>query len=113
MSERRVDDRIPVDSNIDVIDLATERRVGVLANISLHGFMLLCNSRCNEERLYQLRIRVPQQGGGHREIDVGAESHWCQPLGEGGTSWVGFSIFDINDEDARFVERLIAQWAEA
>ena len=109
MSERRIDDRIPVDSTIEVIDLASEERLGILANISMHGFMLMSDHPCAEERLYQLRIRVPQREG-VREIDVGAESHWCQPLEGGGRSWVGFSIFDINEGDATFIERLLEDW---
>lgn len=110
MPDRRGGDRIAVDSRIEVVDLVEARTLGVLANISRSGFMLRTAEAIAAERLFQLAINLPLPHGGARALEVGAESHWCQPGPSGGCFWVGFSIFDIAPNDESAIEDLVDNW---
>jgi hypothetical protein len=112
MRDRRSEDRINVDAQIDVMDAARESVLGVLMDISPGGFMVSTNLEIEIGQLFQLCLAIPGQArnGNPCSLNVGAEAMWKQAAPDGSHSWIGFQIIDISDEDSDRIDQLIDNW---
>lgn len=110
MNNKRTHPRCEVDILITVTDKNNGEVIGNLGNISLGGFMLISNRSLPINRLYQLKISVPQPDGATSVVNIGADSLWAQQLPDKETFWTGFQIIDISDEDAKLIEKLCSGW---
>ncbi|OQX47350.1 MAG: hypothetical protein B0D85_01620 [Candidatus Sedimenticola endophacoides] len=96
-----------------VSDLLSGSIIGSLANISGGGFMLVTDQDLPLNALYQLRLHLPDNLSGGRDLNLGAESLWCNPGENTGSrcQWYGFHIIDISNEDAELIEQLSQSWS--
>ncbi|OOZ36220.1 PilZ domain-containing protein [Solemya velesiana gill symbiont] len=109
-AEHRATQRKAVQDRIGVIDILSGEEIGHLANISLGGFMLITDRHLDLNALYQFRLTLTSPINGASNVDLGAESLWCQGTTVADTSWVGFHIIDISDENSAIIGELIDSW---
>ncbi len=82
-----------------------------MANLTPEGLMLISREPIRLSSIFQMRIKVPPPADRMEQVCFGAESVWTAKAGdEGGYFWSGFSIIDISDETADFIERWIEDW---
>ncbi len=108
MNEKRYRSRRQVDMPIQVIDCNTLETLGMLANISTNGFMLISEQRIDPNRIYQLRLEFTQPIDGIDAIECGAESLWSDSAEDDPACWNGFHIIDISTADASFITNMFA-----
>ncbi|MBS1212304.1 MAG: PilZ protein [Proteobacteria bacterium] len=106
--ERRKSPRKKVAHPIPVVDQDREHVLGHLVNVSQKGFMLLSPAPLDINRVFQLRIELPQICGGE-VIPLGAESLWREVSSSPGKYWVGFQIIDISPESSQRIRKLIEE----
>ncbi len=114
MQDRRCEDRVNVDAQIDILDATRETLLGVLMDISPGGFMMSTNQEIETGQLFQLCLAIPGQNrnGDACTLHVGAEAVWRQEAPDGSHAWIGFHIIDINDEDSERIDQLIEEWGK-
>ncbi len=105
MQEKRCCSRKNVAEPVQVIDSNTLEPLGILANISTNGFMLIGNKLIEPTKVYQLLLNLAQQVDGIQAIECGAESLWSDSAADDNMFWTGFQIIDISDDDAEFIGR--------
>jgi hypothetical protein len=103
MHEKRCCSRKKVADPIQAVDSNTLEPLGILANISANGFMLIGNKQIEPSRVYQLLLNFAEQVDGVKAIECGAESLWADSAADDGMFWTGFQIIDISDDDAEFI----------
>lgn len=107
MNERRRATRKPVGDRLAVTDTMTGEVMGVVANLSHDGMLLILNRAVQSDTLYQVQFRIPDARG-TEPIEVGIHEQWIEPMQPGpggGEYWAGFRIIDIAPADR---ERLVA-----
>lgn len=109
MQERRKYPRKKVTYPIAVIDQDREHLLGHLVDISVSGFMLLSPGPLEVNRVFQLRLELPDACGGH-VVRVGAESLWRENSNDPGKYWAGLQIIDISPENRQRIEKLIDEF---
>ncbi len=106
--ERRKSPRKTVTYPIPVIDSDRDHILGHLADISLEGFMLLAQDPLDINRVFQVRMEIPEACGG-QAIPLGVESLWRETSNSHGKYWVGFQIIDISPRDSQRLHMLIEE----
>ncbi len=109
IQERRQHSRKRVSQPIKVLDESSDLSLGFLVDISLGGFMLLADQAMETNRVFQIRLEMPPTFGSPY-LCFGAESLWQESSKESGKCWVGFQIIDISPENAKSLNRLIADF---
>lgn len=102
---------------VSVVDQASGESIGMVANLSLEGLMLVNNKPLHADSIYQLRLSIadgviPDHPGG--DISMGVDCLWNSPAEnvEASTYWSGCQIIDIADSDFEMIRQLIASVAE-
>ncbi len=103
MQEKRCCSRKKLDNQIQAIDSNTMEPLGILANISREGFMLIGNQRIEPANVFQLILELAQPIDGVNTIECGAESLWSDTAADDSLNWSGFQIIDISDDDAKLI----------
>jgi len=106
MAERRQHPRKKVTQPVAVMDHDREALLGYLVDISLSGFMLLCSTPLEINRVFQLGLELPPACGG-QSVRLGAESLWRENSNDPGKYWAGFQIIDISPENLERIKRLM------
>jgi hypothetical protein len=112
MVEKRSIPRRKPSTAIRVSDDLSGEDLGNLANLTPEGLMLVSREPIALNSILQLRIQVPPAAKRAEKLCFGAESLWTsQAEDEGEYFWTGFSIIDISNDAADFIERWIEDWA--
>jgi hypothetical protein len=98
MQERREFPRKRTTSLLEVVDVNTNEQVGNVVDISLAGLMLICNREIEDNSVFQLALKMPEDYEGDGRIEFGAEVLWAEISGDSNQFWVGFHIIDISVE---------------
>jgi hypothetical protein len=106
MQEKRCCTRKKVIDPIQAVDSNTLEPLGILANISTNGFMLIGDKQIEPSMVYQLLLNFSQQVDGIQAIECGAESLWTDTAADDNMYWTGFQIIDISDDDAAFISQI-------
>lgn len=109
MHENRSSPRKQLNEHIDVLDINSEKPLGTLVNISTGGFMLFSNNPLDTNRLFQVRLLIPESVVGET-LELGAESLWCSDASDSGGYWTGFQIIDISDRGIELTKQLLDNW---
>lgn len=99
---------------VSVINQNTGASVGLIANLSQEGIMLVNSAPLHADCIYQVCLFVEPgvidgSPDGHR-IEMGIDCLWNSPA-EGtaaSTYWSGCQIIDIAEKDFELVQKLIA-----
>lgn len=112
MSERRKEIRVPVLVPLDVYDHGAGELLGELANLSLHGMLLLSRRCIDPNRILQVDIPLPESlSDGGMTLCLGIESLWAEEDATGDQYWCGFQIIDYAPQALHVLEKLIAEFS--
>jgi len=106
--DNRRSPRIPTDP-IKVLDLAEDRIIGTLVNVSTSGLMILTQGEVPINHLFQLEMHLRFSDNSEQTIKFGAESLWSQETHTPEHEWIGFHIIDISEEDQVALEHLMEE----
>ena len=109
MEERRKLKRRHIIYYLLVFDQDTQSMLGHLVDITPHGMMVISEQPQEVGRLYNLRLLLPYQIAGKREVIFQAHSKWCQKDLNPDFYDTGFHLLNVSDEDIRTIDWLIEQ----
>ncbi|MCK5071194.1 MAG: PilZ domain-containing protein [Desulfocapsa sp.] len=90
-----------------IFDGMSSRVLGHLMDISPGGLMLLSDEPIEVNEEHRLRMRLPKDVSGNKEIMFEAVSRWCRPDESPEFFVTGFQIQDIDTEMRESLSRLI------
>lgn len=90
-----------------IFDGMSSRVLGHLMDISSDGLMLLCDEPMEVNEEYRLRMRLPKEVSGSKEIMFEAISRWCRQDDNPEFYVVGFQIQDMDRETRELLSHLI------
>ncbi len=106
--EQRRKQRRQVDFDAVVIDTITDQPFGRVGNLSATGMLLISPVAPHNEAIYQLRLPLPDNGGGGTHIDAGVQEQWHDRRASQDQVWAGYRIIAISDADTA----LLQAWLE-
>ncbi len=116
-TERRTEQREVVRRHLvfylRVFDGMSSRVVGHLMDISQSGLMLLSDEPVAVNEEYRLRMNLPWEMSGSKDIIFGASSRWCRSDENPDFFMTGFRIEDIEQEATRMIRHLIEEFGLA
>lgn len=114
---RRKHPRHVLRNAVSVVDQVSGESIGMVANLSLEGLMVVNNKPLHADCIYQVCLSIadgviPGYPGG--EIRMGVDCLWNSPAEnvEAATYWSGCQIIDIADSDFEMISQLIEFVAE-
>lgn len=108
---RRSLPRHTLSDTLDVWDSETDERLGQLANLHPKGMMVLGDFAFIENKLYTVRIHLPQSVSDAGEVVLGVDCLWERTDEDTGLHWSGFQIIDVSHEQVDAIKRIIARMA--
>jgi len=90
-----------------VFDHATGKLVGNLVDISTKGIMVVSDNPIEPNTRYHLRMVLPDNLEGSKEVDFEAESRWCRNDANRDFYDTGFELLDPSMEFLDAVDRLV------
>lgn len=87
------------DQLITVTDLMTQNPMGLIADLSESGMMLITNSEITPDGLYQCELNFPRSISILGPIKAGIQELWSETNSHNGQHVVGFRFIDITRED--------------
>ena len=114
---RRKYPRHTLRNSVLVVDRLSGESVGVVANLSLEGLMLVNSKPLRSDCIYQLKMTIAADviaDGAGSEINIGVDCLWSSPAESTNSSsyWSGCQIIDASDTDFSLMKQLIAVVAE-
>ncbi len=91
---------------LQVYNKITDKPLGYIVNISLHGMMLVSTAPLLTHAMFELELRPPNAINGKRRIEFEALSHWCKPDLAPNCFDTGFSFTKPSEELHKVVEAL-------
>lgn len=85
--------------------------LGDLADITVEGVMLVTDDPVEEKSLFELRVVLPEEMEGLREIDFEAESIRCSGTIHETIFLTGFKITKLDNNNRGVITRLIEEFA--
>ncbi len=107
VEEKRKQIRQKLSTEIDVIDIHSERRLGQLMDVSTQGLMMLSDVPISTNSIFELLIQLPVEIEGCKEIRLGVESLWTRESNDGTQHWTGFHVISIDDQDLHCIEAVM------
>jgi c-di-GMP-binding flagellar brake protein YcgR len=84
---------------IKVIDTLTLKQLGLVADLSESGMMLISSSPIEPDGLFQCELNFPRHVAILGTISVGVQELWSESDTRNGQHIVGFRFIDISRED--------------
>jgi hypothetical protein len=84
---------------ITVIDSLTLKQLGLVADLSESGMMVISSIIIEPDSLFQCELNFPRSVDIHRPIKVGIQELWSESDSRNGQHIVGFRFIDIDQED--------------
>lgn len=110
MAEARRAQREVINRYLKVYDADSERFLGYLVDITPEGAMLQSKEEIEPDASFRLRLELPEEMDGSREIVVQAESVWDKKEGNALFHHTGFEFQDISADDEERVRRLMESY---
>lgn len=94
---------------LKVIDLATGKELGRIADITSDGMLLFGNKVLNKKKTYHVRIIMEKNifDIQHGNIDVNAQIRWSKPDANPELTLTGMLFLDLTDKDRKIVGSII------
>ncbi len=87
----------------------TDDLVGFLVNLTTEGLMLSSDEPIETDTVFNLRVILPEEIKGNKEVTISAKSIWCDqdepPLHN-----TGFQLQDAEKKDIRIIERIMKKF---
>ena len=107
MAEQRKHDRKYMTNYLRVIDRNTEKLVGNLVDITTEGCMLISDDPIETGVDFELKLDLPEEIRGSRQITFDAHSRWCKSDVNPEFYDSGFRLSNISTNDIAIIESLI------
>ncbi len=99
--------RHALDGHVEVFDSVRGVYLGRLVNIHAEGLMLIGDIALEDDKLYQLDLRLPQAINGRESIPLGVDCLWARASDDFSKHWSGCQIIDISPQGAEDIDALI------
>lgn len=94
-----------------VIDNDTDQLLGYLVNLTTEGLMLTTEATVETEAQFHLKIVLPAEIKGIKEIILPSTSRWCEKDEESPDFFnVGFQVTDLSKSDAKIIKKLMKKY---
>jgi hypothetical protein len=107
VEEKRKIERRHLFYYLAVIETKTGKRIGHAVDISNAGVMLISEEPIKTNTIFSLRMFLPENIGGSRNLEFSAESRWCKKDVNPDFYITGFQLIDIPEAGIPVIERLI------
>ncbi len=107
MKERRKYGRKRTDSYISVFDCATDKQIGAIADITVQGIGIICDVRIEMGSVHELRLELPAEIDGIKEIRFTAKAVWCGSDVSNKVYRIGLIFDNISEENLDIVKKLL------
>ncbi len=81
--------------------------VGYLADLTTEGFMVISDRKVAAGRTFRLRMDLPKEMKGTRQVLFKAKVMWCKPDANPDFYNTGYRILNLSRTDARTIDGLI------
>jgi len=105
-SEQRRKNRVTIPQHPQILDAQSSKILGELVNLSADGLMVVSPDSIACGTVYQMRIPLVQ-GDRNVEIQIGAESLWCDDANGSGSYCTGFQIIDISPQHQEILNTMV------
>jgi hypothetical protein len=95
---------------LSVLNLHDEQSLGALVNITIEGLMLIANKPIECNRIYQIKLVLPNPIGDHDAIELGVDCLWSRGEEQYQRYWAGFQIIDASQSSIKIIESLIRDY---
>ena len=110
--QERRHQRHAVQKPIPAINLYTDQSMGALVNITIEGLMLMSNEPIESNRIYQMKLELPETINGHDSIELGVDCLWSRGEAQYQRYWAGFQIIDASQISIKIIESLIRDYSD-
>jgi hypothetical protein len=107
MSDRRRMKRRHLFYYLQVFERASELMLGYMMNVTPDGFMLLSDKPLEVGRTWALRLNLPVEIMGKRQMEVEGKSAWCRPDANPDFYNIGFQILHPSWDEMMVIEQLV------
>ena len=108
MDNKRKEEREKVSGSFRIYDKITGQLIGTLADISTTGMMIVCEKSV-ETNIFQLRMDLPIEINGSKQIDFEAECTWCTKGVVPNFYCAGFRFLSFSPSDVQTIKLCIKQ----
>jgi len=108
--ERRKLERRQLIYYLRVFDRDTGELLGHLVDITTEGVMLISEAPLEADKVFHLKMRLPEQMAGSREVGFDAVSRWSKQDVNPDFYDTGFQFMDISPENKEIIEDLIYEF---
>lgn len=110
IAEQRASSRINLMFHTQVVDCATDRSIGVLCDISLHGMRVIGDHVVAPGELLRVRVPLPVDSGETNDIELSCQCRWSyrDPTIDG--FHTGLQMQNVDAETTRLLESLIEEF---
>ena len=81
--------------------------LGFMADIHFKGIMLISDSLIETEKMFNLRMELPQQTGNNSTVEFAAKSLWSKQSINSDFYETGFSLEKIDEESISLIDTVI------
>lgn len=110
--EARGKKRYELSQVVRVHDTFTDVELGSLVNINPDGLMLVSNQKIDSNRIYQIKLLLPENINGTQSTDVVIDCLWSKSAGAPGVHWAGCAIIDADEQASEIIETLIENYGK-
>lgn len=87
-----------------------EQPIGHLVDITTEGMMLISEEPIETGKVFQLRVVLPAEIEGSKEVTFSAKSMWCREDENPAFRNTGFQLIDPSPEHIKIIEHLIQHY---
>ena len=110
MEEKRRLQRRHLIYYLRVFEKNADQPLGHMVDISTEGMMLISEQPVKTETVFELRMVLPVEIEGSREVHFSAESRWCREDENPDFYNTGFQLINPSPEHVKITEHLIQKF---
>ena len=110
MEDKRKLKRRDLISYLRVFGEDPDKTIGHLVDITTEGIMLISEEAIETGMVFQLRMVLPAEIEGSREVTFSAESKWCREDENPAFYNTGFKLINPSPEHIKIIEHLIQKY---
>ena len=99
--------RHQLSSVVEIYDRVSGQHIGRLVNIHAEGLMIVGATPLQDDKLYQLELRLPEEINARTTISIGVDCLWTRSAEQDKMHWTGGRIIDASDEALADIAALI------
>jgi hypothetical protein len=111
MTTKRKEKRKNLIYYLPVYDRNSGEMLGQLVDITTSGLMLVCENPVQDGEYFEMRMDLPSEIEGKKEIEFNARSEWCKKDVNPKFFAAGFSFENISREQIRVIDSLIYEFS--